>query len=86
MSDLEILRGYFFSSRYLSKDVYGKYGLDPVLYDVYSRKRISQLKQRLKEIVEDQEFVPPETGAQFRDILGDGFSWVRSSLDVSSDI
>lgn len=82
MSDLDVLRGYFFSSRYISKHVYGSYGLDPSLYEQCSPKLMSKLKERLREIVDDPKFEPPHTGDQFREMLGEGFSWVRSSLDV----
>ena len=83
--DFEVLHGFFFSSRYISRSVYAKYGLDVSLYDTISPKSIKTLKGRLQEWIMDPTFVPPVSGSGFREALGENFGWVRSSLDIFDD-
>ena len=82
MSDADLLEGYIKSSRYLSCEVFYKYGLHPGMYE--SRRdvsRLNQLKLRIEKLLHDNEFVVPTTGNELRKLLGDDFEWVKSSLD-----
>ena len=83
--DYEILYGYFFSSRYVTRDIFSKYGLDPTLYTPkQNSRRIDKLKKRLKELLIENTFESPSSGEELRKLLGVQFEWVRSSLDTSN--
>lgn len=82
MSDRDELDDYFHASRYLSRRAFAKYGFDASLYDEESTPSIERLKGRLVRLLQSGGFVEPKTGDALRQMLGNEFSWVRSSLDV----
>lgn len=82
MSDRDVLVGYFFASRYITKAACQKYGLDSSMYEKLAPKSVTSLKERLKEWIAEPDFCPPTSGQELRDKLGDEFEWVRSSLDA----
>ena len=85
MDDLDVLDGYINHSRYVSRHVYYKYGLDPSLYENSSEnvsKRLKELKARIGELIHRRSFVEPNTGNELRQLLGCDFAWVKSSMDA----
>ena len=78
MNVSEVLLGYFESSRYITKHVHAKYGLDPSLYD--DSKKVNILRKRLHELLREN-FKEPVTGDELRAMLGREFDWVKTSLD-----
>lgn len=82
MSDRDELDGYFNASRYLSRRAFEKYGFDASMYDEECSASIERLKLRVIRLLQSGDFVEPQTGDALRQMLGNEFSWVRSSLDV----
>ena len=80
--DADVLHGYFYASRYITKTVLAKYGLDPTLYAKLQSSKMHKLKQRIRECL-DNGFEQPSNGDELRALLGDEFAWVRSSMDGS---
>ena len=75
MDDYTVLHGYLFSSRYITRDVMNRYGLNPMNY-TYSA-RLTTIRERLRECV------VPGIRVQTRDelvtLLGESFAWVHTT-------
>lgn len=84
MNDEQVLRGYFFHSRYITRAVYQKYGLDTMMYKVTpSKKELHLLKTRLIELLKDQEFKDVGGKEDLVILLGKEFEWVEN-LNVTT--
>lgn len=82
MSDFQVLHDYFYCSRYITAHVLAKYGLDASMYsDSIGSDSITKLKKRVRQLLTNEEFHPPENGDELRRMLGSKFHWVKSSLD-----
>lgn len=76
-SDNEILEGFFYHSRYITKSVMNRYGLNINLYtDKPSSKKMFELKTRLKEILKEQSDLNVNSKQELQNLLGSNFSWV----------
>lgn len=81
MTDAEVLSGFFFNSRYITRDVYNRYGMNPTMY-VHDPgvRRIRLLRDRLCSKLRDNEFYPIASPTELRGMLGDEFDWVMTML------
>ena len=77
-TDEEILKGFFFHSRYITKKIYNKYGINVNLYEEVSSKDISMLKERLKELISQNKFKDVNNTEELHKLLGNDFKWVKS--------
>ena len=77
-TDEEILRGFFFHSRYITKKVFNKYGLNPSFYKELPLQNLPLLKERLKELLLQNEFKNVGTQEELHTLLGCEFDWVKS--------
>ena len=76
-SDNEILKGFFFHSRYITKSVRNRYGLNTTAYiNAPDQKKMCSLRTRLKEVLEDNKNINVESEKELHDLLGPDFSWV----------
>ena len=76
-SDNEILEGFFYHSRYITKSVMNRYGLNMDAYtNKPSSKKIIELKTRLKEILKEQSDLNVNSKKELQNLLGSDFSWV----------
>ena len=77
-SDREILEGFFFHSRYITNDVFNRYGLNPNAYTTtINSNKLSSLKTRLIEILSDKKNINVQSLEELHNLLGSEFSWVR---------
>ncbi len=77
-SDREILEGFFFHSRYITKDVLNRYGLNPIAYTTtIQSNKLSSLKTRLTEILSEKKNINVQSLEELHNLLGSEFSWVR---------
>ena len=82
MDDAQVLNDYFYASRYMTRYVFSKYGMDPNNYNyTIGTKRMRNLKNRLRDLLADG-FSEPKTGEALRTMLGEEFEWVKSSMDM----
>ena len=86
-SDRDVLYGYLFASRYISRDVYTRYGFDPSNYKIPPASHlIFALQARFRALLIDNPKFGSESidgGADLREALGDGFEWVRTKHDAT---
>ena len=76
-SDREILEGFFFHSRYITKSVFNRYGLNPLAYQTApSAYKMCALKTRLQELLEKKNDINVKSQEELHDFLGLDFSWV----------
>jgi len=81
MDDAQVLRDYFHASRYVTRYVFSKYGMDPANYESnIENERMRKLKDRLRSLLMN-DFRQPSTGEDLRHMLGEEFNWVKSSMD-----
>jgi len=77
LSDEEILRGFFFHSRYISKNVWERYGFNPDAYTITpTSKNFFNLKEKLKELLIEKKKINVSTEKELRNLLGPDFDWV----------
>ena len=79
-TDEEILRGFFFHSRYITNKVFNKYGLNPDLYEDLSPQKTSLLKEKLKELILQNKFKEVNNIEELHKLLGNEFDWVKSFI------
>tara|TARA_E500000178_G_scaffold63016_1_gene59912 strand:- start:844 stop:1122 length:279 start_codon:yes stop_codon:yes gene_type:complete len=76
-SDNEILEGFFYHSRYITKSVMNRYGLNSNAYkNIPSNKKMVELKTRLKEILKEQKNLDVKSTKELQNLLGSNFDWV----------
>ena len=76
-SDSEILEGFFFHSRYITKSVLNRYGLNPLAYKTApSADRMCALKKRLQNLIEEKNEINVKSQEELHNLLGLEFSWV----------
>ena len=76
-SDRDILFDYFFASRYISRFVRDKYGLNPTLYHMRpDQDKMKKLTDKLSEHVQKMENLHIESCQDLKHILGKDFEWV----------
>lgn len=77
--DRSILNGYLNASRYITRDVYSRYGFDASNYPNPPKfKQVIMLKERLNELIKDLAFTPVYDETSLHNLLGEDFRWVRS--------
>ena len=82
MSDREVLYGFFFASRYITKNVRDKYGLNTSLYDVRPNSlKMNMLHKRLSEYVLRYNTIDVNSCEDLRNLLGSEFNWVNFSYE-----
>lgn len=83
MSDREVLHGFFFASRYITKSVRDRYGLNPALYEVTpDRYKMKMLNNRLSEYIQEHDNIHIQSCEDLRQILGSGFDWINFKIEV----
>ena len=77
MTDKEVLSGFFFHSRYITHDVYNRYGMNPATYSCNpGAQRFRLLRKALCSKLVENEFHPISSRVELRDMLGDDFDWL----------
>tara|TARA_B100001057_G_C22395702_1_gene773942 strand:+ start:123 stop:374 length:252 start_codon:yes stop_codon:yes gene_type:complete len=79
-TDEEILRGFFFHSRYITNKVFNKYGLNPNLYKDLSSQKTFLLKEKIKQLLLKNEFKEVNNEEELHNLLGNEFDWVKSFI------
>ena len=80
MSDHDILYDFFFASRYITKDVRDRYGLNTSLYNVKpSFIKMKMLHEKLSEYIRTSDTIHVSSCEDLKVLLGDEFDWVNFS-------